>query len=195
MRRILLGIIVIGFRLAGYSQISDSIKDVRDGNIYKIVKIGDQWWMAENLRFEADSGCWWYKEHPGYKKLFGGYYSFEAAKKACPSGWHLPTDEEWHILVKSLGGEKVAGGKLKLKTVWTAPNTGATNSSGFSAAPGGFRDLDSSFAMPGYIANFWTATPTSWQTVHIRAAGYDNPGLGLGDYKPASGVNVRCIRD
>jgi len=195
MQKAVLLIVVLSCRLAGYSQVTDSVKDMRDGNIYKIVKIGNQWWMAENLRFKSDSGCWWYEEYPGFKKLFGGYYSFEVAKKVCPAGWHLPSDEEWQVLVDTLGGEKVAGGKLKLKSVWMEPNAGATNETGFSAVPGGFRDLDSTFVMPGYIANYWTSTPTTWRSVYIRAAGHDNPGMGLGDYKPASGVNVRCIRD
>jgi len=75
------------------------------------------------------------------------------------------------------------------------PNTGATNESGFSAAPGGFRDLDSSFSFPGYMANYWSSTPTSWRSVYIWGTGKDNRGMGQGDLKPASGVNVRCIKN
>lgn len=197
MRKTCLLIIILSCRIAGYSQTSDTIKDIRDGNIYKIVKIDDNWWMAENLRFEAKSGCWWCEDYPKYKMIFGCYYTFEVAKTVCPAGWHLPSDEEWQALCILLGGPYLAGGKLKSKDkdIWAPPNTGATNKTGFSAVPGGFRDLDGTFVMPGTVGYFWTSTETKWGNGFMWLLGHDSQGLRQGDYEKESGLNVRCIKD
>jgi uncharacterized protein (TIGR02145 family) len=188
-------LILLSCQIAGYSQTSDTIKDIRDGNIYKIVKIGEGWWMAENLRFESDSGSWWCEDYPEYKKIFGCYYTFEVAKTACPAGWHLPSDEEWQSLCDLLGGTYRAGGKLKSKDIWVPPNAGATNETGFSALPGGFRDLDGTFVMAGTVGYYWSSTVTEWGNCFMWLMGYEVPGFRQGDYKPESGLNVRCTRD
>jgi uncharacterized protein (TIGR02145 family) len=117
--------------------ITGSLTDARDGKSYKTVKIGVQVWMAENLNFATDSGSWCYDKNPENCSIYGRLYSWEIAKTACPSGWHLPSYNEWNILSKYLGGYAIAGGKLKSKLGWTSPNTNATNESGFSGLPGG----------------------------------------------------------
>jgi uncharacterized protein (TIGR02145 family) len=182
-------------QIAGNSQTSDTITDSRDGNRYKIVKIRNQWWMAENLRFEASSGSWWWDEVLRYRSLFGCYYTFDVAKTVCPEGWHLPSDAEWHALCNTLGGTYVAGGKLKSKDVWASPNAGATNGTGFSAVPGGFRDLDGTFTMAGYVGYYWSSTLTSWGDGFMWFMGNEIPGFRQGSYKTESGLNVRCIKD
>ena len=149
-----------------------------DGNIYHIVTIGTQTWMVENLRTTkfndgtaipniTDNKTWQGLNSPGvcsydntsnynmintYGLLYN-WYSVNTAKLA-PKGWHVPTDAEWKTLTEYLGGNSVAGGKLKEvgTTHWYSPNTGADNSSGFTALPGGYRDYDGTFSRVGYTA-------------------------------------------
>ena len=134
-----------------------------DGNVYQTVTIGTQVWMVENLKttryidgtaipLDTNSSTWgglttpgycWYNDSAIYGNTYGALYNWYAVNtgKLAPAGWHVPTDSEWTVLTTYLGGETVAGGKLKDTgtTYWQSPNTGATNASGFLALPGGFR--------------------------------------------------------
>ncbi|WP_281166968.1 FISUMP domain-containing protein, partial [Mariniradius saccharolyticus] len=103
----------------------------RDGNVYKIVKIGDQVWFAENLKY-ASGIC--YDNQPENCEEYG--YLYEGTPE-CPLGWHVPSKGEWEILINHLGGSELAGGKLKSVEGWNEPNVGATNESGFTGLPGG----------------------------------------------------------
>jgi len=120
------------------AQEKGTFTDSRDGKTYKTVKIGTQTWTAENLAFKSNNGCWAYDDEVANAAIYGYLYNWETAKAACPKGWHLPSVEEWTILVNYLGGDSIAGGKLKAigTTYWTAPNAGASNQSVFSALPG-----------------------------------------------------------
>lgn len=126
--------------------------DTRNGEIYKTVQIGNQTWMAENLRSISNDpnevNCC------NYGKLF--LYS----QDVCPEGWHLPDSSEWQILIDYLGGNNIAGGKLKEtgNTHWDSPNTGATNSSGFTALAAGFADDDLGLQDRMKCAEFWTSS-------------------------------------
>ena len=140
-----------------------SVTDI-EGNTYKTVKIGNKYWMAENLRvthyqngdsilnvtnheqwFNLSSGAWChYNNNSDYDKTYGKLYNGHAIlddRDLCPAGWHVPTDSEWDTLISKLGGKDIAGGKLKEKGTnhWKSPNAGATNESGFSALPAGGR--------------------------------------------------------
>ncbi|MBU2612815.1 MAG: hypothetical protein KKB62_03785 [Nanoarchaeota archaeon] len=112
--------------------------DPRDGRTYQTVKIGDQWWFAENLDYNV-SGSVYYNNDPTYSE-YGRLYSWEDAMNACPPGWHLPSKNEWTTMINFIGGYDVAGGKLKeTGTIhWNYPNIGATNEYGFSAYGGGY---------------------------------------------------------
>jgi len=153
---------------------SGTVTDI-EGNVYKTVKIGSQWWMAENLkttkyndgtdipqvkeyeswRYLASPGFCWFENDPDtYKNKYGALYNWYAVNtdKLAPSGWHVPTDTEWNTLINYLGGWQVAGGKMKTTGtieagtgVWYAPNAGATNESGFSAVPTGGREEGGNF--------------------------------------------------
>ena len=113
----------------------NTFTDPRDGKVYKTVKIGDQVWMAENLAYDAEgSKC--YDNNPANGEKYGRLYDWETAMKVCPPGWHLPSEQEWEVLVDSAGGKKIAGKKLKAKNGW-ARNGNGTDEFGFSALPGG----------------------------------------------------------
>jgi uncharacterized protein (TIGR02145 family) len=172
--------------------------DSRDGQTYKTVKIGNQVWMAENLNYKT-SNSWCYNNNSSFcDLLFGRLYTWESAKKSCPVGWHLPTDEEWAELTNYLGGKSVAGGKLKETdtTHWSSPNTGATNESGFTALPGGdWMPSDDSFKGVPQIANFWSDTEYSSQYSWMRILIYNNEKVIRGYYDKPAGLSVRCLKD
>lgn len=151
---------------------TSTFTDARDGKIYKAVKIGSQIWMADNLNFKINNS-WFYKNRRKNGKIYGRLYTWEAALKACPPGWNIPTVDEWHELIEFLGSDKVAGGKMKtIGTVehgdglWKSPNKGGTNESGFSALPGGYRFLDGSFDNLGMTSFFWSSTENDTNTAH-----------------------------
>ncbi|MCX6255387.1 MAG: hypothetical protein NTV31_13035 [Bacteroidia bacterium] len=142
--------------------VTDSINDI-DGNIYKVVKIGTQFWMAENLKtthlndgtiipIETDSInwvsiwspalCFYNNDEINYKNIYGVLYNWYTAEtgKLCPPGWHVPSANEWNKLINYAGGASIAGTRLKEagSDHWQSPNT-SDNSSGFTALPGGYR--------------------------------------------------------
>ena len=208
---------------------SGTFKDSRDKNEYQWIKIGSQIWMAENLAYlptvyplgiTSQTEAQYYvagydgssvseaKAHSNFN-TYGVLYNWEAAKKACPAGWHLPTDEEWQVLEKSLGmteveagdtgfrGSGSVGGKLKETGTahWASPNAGANNSSEFSALPGGARGFDGQMYDFGYLAYFWTSTIYGTEYAWDRMLEYDNDGIRRGYFFPVGGFSVRCVKD
>ena len=174
---------------------SGSFTDNRDGKTYKTVNIGIKTWMAENLNYNmSDSWC-------NQCETYGRLYSFKAALNACPSGWHLPSDAEWTNLTTYLGGEGIAGGKLKETgtTHWQSPNTGASNETGFKALPGGYRygngTFNGTFSTIGNFGIWWSSTEHdtgstwSWRMINFVR----NVIRGLNTKE--SGFSVRCVRD
>ena len=163
---------------------SNHFTDSRDGQSYKYVVIGSQTWMAENLNFETDFS---YKKnvYPEY----GRYYLWEVANIACPSGWHLPSVNEWEILIKTVGGKMIAGKKLKSQKYWKGYGT---NEYGFSAVPAGNGNNNSN----DNHALFWTSSPKSRSNafcVHLRPVFYEQAEID--DYRKDYAFSVRCIKD
>jgi uncharacterized protein (TIGR02145 family) len=119
----------------------------------------------------------------------------------CPSGWHVPTDAEWTTLTDELGGESVAGGKMKsVRTFyWNSPNTGATNESGFSALPGGFRNIGGGFENIRSNAFFWSATEGVSSIAWNRDLFYDQFYVKRNYFyfgvNKAVGASIRCLKD
>lgn len=144
--------------------------DIRDGQAYATVQIGNQVWMAENFNFLPDSGSWVYENNMNYTSVYGRLYNWETALKACPDGWHLPLQEEWQELIDHLGGWEIAGGKLKEIGTgnWESPNVGATNSVGFSALPGGYMWNEHEFIDLGWYAHFWSSSKYSVDYVAVN---------------------------
>jgi uncharacterized protein (TIGR02145 family) len=194
----------------------------QEGNVYKTIVIGTQEWMAENLNasiyrngdaiatglsdadwentINTQQGAWaYYNNDASYACPYGKLYNWYAcvdARQLCPVGWHVPTDAEWTVLTDYLGGESVAGGKMKTTgtSLWNSPNQGATNSSGFSAVPGGNRYLDEVY---NYIGDgyWWSATEYDASYVWIRFLYYLNDDANRDYYYKPYGISVRCLRD
>jgi uncharacterized protein (TIGR02145 family) len=167
----------------------NTFTDSRDGKTYKIVKIGEQVWMAENLNFKTENS-WCYDNNEANCQKYGRLYNQKTAMKACPSGWHLPSKEEWDSLVEMAGGKEIAGKKLKSKTGWN-DNGNGTDEFGFSALPGGCNDCMPSdgFAMVGEIG-YWWEMPHEYDG--FRDMGSEDQFTG------GSGANVysvRCVKD
>lgn len=169
--------------------------DTRDGKIYKTITIGNQTWMAENLAYKAKSGCWAYNNEGKNAALFGYLYTWETAKASCPKGWHLPDDAEWQQLIDYLGGYDSAGGKLKSIINWKGFNNGATNSSGFSAFPGGYRHYETLFkdiATGGY---WWSSTEFNDFVAWYWFIFGSGPGIYSTNGSKFNALSVRCIKD
>ena len=177
-----------------------TLKDDRDGQTYKTVKIGSQEWMAENLKYKTDSS---YCSREGCSK-YGRYYTWEAALKACPEGWHLPDSTEWATLRESVGEN--AAKALSSTTDWRS-NSALTNPSyycgtayidfvgtdsyGFAVLPAGtYIDDEFDVVRSKTEAWFWTSTETSY------ACEFSGGGMGIGRYEDKfEKFSIRCIKD
>jgi uncharacterized protein (TIGR02145 family) len=190
-----------------------------DGHVYRTVKIFDQWWMAENLKVAhyrngeaipnvADKAAWStltsgayceYDNDSSNSSSYGYLYNWYAVndnRGVAPTGWHVPGDAEWQILVDCLGGNAVAGGKMKeAGTVhWISPNTSATNESGFSAVPGGWRDIVGSFSDMGCRAHVWSSTENGSNNAWHYGLNYGGSDVYRGDDSKLDGFSIRCVR-
>jgi uncharacterized protein (TIGR02145 family) len=185
-----------------------------DGNIYGTVFIGTQEWMAENLKttkyndgapipLVSDYGewsslttparCWYNNNDPVTNRdTYGAIYNWHAINtdKLCPVGWHVPTDEEWTIMINYLGNR---GDKLKETgtTHWNSPNADATNETGFTALPGGYRSgLSGAFIDIGYRGYWYISYPDGEIILY-----YNNGWFGRSAHQLDYGFSVRCIKD
>jgi uncharacterized protein (TIGR02145 family) len=182
-----------------------------DNNNYPVVKVGAQTWMAENLKVWKSTTLhngveWetltepafcWYNNNADNEATYGILYNWYAVKTGglCPTGWHVPTDAEWTILNTYLGGESVAGGKLKETgtTHWNSPNTGATNETGFTALPGGYRNQDGSFYNIELGCYMWSSTEYTADMAWEQNPNYNGSNLRKSmDFKK-DGFSVRCL--
>jgi len=212
--RAILMIAISSLLLAGCEKHSGLPVD-GDGNEYDTVVIGTQVWLAEDLKttkynngisipLVTDNTQWaslssaafcWYDNNKNYKENYGALYNQWAVNVnfLCPLGYHVPDDEEWNTLIDYLGGEEIAGAKLKATGTqfWIDNNSQTTNESGFTAMPGGFRSPnDGTFASIGLWGSWWSTTPG--HRVDIYASW---PGAYLKGLSPRSGFSVRCIKD
>jgi len=169
--------------------------DPRDGKEYNTVKIGGKVWMAENLAFEAPSSKY-YKDDPTYKK-YGRLYDWETAIKACPPGWHLPSNEEWDKLITAVGKYKTAK-FLKATSGWNDYNGKSGNGigTGFSALPGGGYSNGSFFGV-GECGGWWSASEDIGHSAYYRYIGHDDDEhvfRSSGD-KKSNLFSVRYLKD
>jgi uncharacterized protein (TIGR02145 family) len=151
-----------------------------------------------------------YSNTPGNSTTYGRLYNWYAVdnnattkvasnggKNVCPTGWHIPTDAEWTTLTTYLGGEAVAGGKLKETglTHWITPNTGATNETGFTALPGGYRGYGGSYDDVGNYGYWWSSTEYATTYAWNRTMNYDGADVYRAGSNKQYGFSVRCVRD
>jgi uncharacterized protein (TIGR02145 family) len=203
---------------------AQTVTDI-DGNVYNTVTIGTQVWMKENLKVThyrngdiiplvTDDTLWGFRikgarcyynndsitNAPIYGALYN-WYTVVDSSELCPIGWHIPADTEWTKLTTYLGGNSVAGGKLKENgnTHWITPNTGATNISGFTALPCGSRTpypypFDFDYYGIGYFGNWWSSTFDAYSASAWKLY-YNYDGLYTVDTNKYNGYSVRCIRN
>ena len=192
-----------------------------DGNVYLAVSIGTQIWMAENLkttRFNdgtelqlvTDDSEWnrlltpgfsWYDNQPGNGDTYGALYNWYSVEtdNLCPTGWHVPSDEEWTTLSDYLGGESVAGGKLKEvgNQHWISPNTHATNEFDFTALPGGYHNSNGSYNLIGEFGRWWTSSKSGTTDVvsWYMFIGHNSSAITPRINSRNSGFSIRCVKD
>ena len=194
-----------------YGSVTDN-----DGNTYKTIQIGTQSWMAENLKttkyqdgtaipLVKDVLTWIGLTTPGYcwytndSVSYGALYNFYTVNtgKLCPMGWHIPSDAEWTALTTYLGGESDAGDKQKETglTHWQSPNTGATNESGYTALPGGYRSKDGSFTGIRRQGYWWSSAEISSVNAYYHVLFFDSGNADRGDSDKKDGFSVRCLQN
>lgn len=197
-----------------------AVKDA-DGNEYSAITIGTQTWMKENLKttkyndgstitnhgsdyewMNTTSGAYaWYENDVANKSTYGALYNGYAVStdRLCPSGWHVPSRDEWLVLINYLGGVDFAGGKLKETgtTHWLPPNTAATDEYGFKALPGGRRDNTASFALKQEQGWWWSSTDNATNTDYSSHVymDFDEAGASYYSLEKTYGLSVRCLKD
>jgi len=202
----------------GCGTISDA-----DGHTYNTILIGNQCWMKENLKTTRYRNSdvigttapdtlpiagenepkyqWAYEGNTTYATTYGLLYTWYAitdSRAVCPQGWHIPTDTEWDTLVNFLGGDSVAGNKLKENGTahWYGNNAQATNQSGFTALPGGYRTGDGMFRNILFYGIWWSATPSNLpDNAYDRQLYYNSCNVNRGNNPKLNGVAVRCVKD
>jgi len=167
--------------------------DSRDGQKYRVVKIGGKVWMDRNLNYQPPAGRSWCYDNGGDGCVkYGRLYDWSAASSACPTGWHLPDRQEWNNLSAAAGGN-TAGRALKTRADWIE-NGGGTDAYGFSALPGGSRSIDGSFKNAGNRGLWWAATEYDSDSAYYRRMGYNYDYVYEGTYGKGHGFSVRCVQ-
>jgi uncharacterized protein (TIGR02145 family) len=203
-------LVILSFMLPLFVLGQDSVMDI-DGNYYSTVEIGSQTWLQENLKVLHNpdgspiSNVYAYGNSQANADIYGRLYFWDAAmngstqEKAqgiCPDQWHIPSKDEWVTLANYLGGMSVAGGKMKEAGTahWYSPNTGATNSSGFTALPAGEKDHNV-FQLLHEYAVIWSSTEVSqtWATYYYLS--YEDQTLHPYNYHKDFAYSVRCVKD
>ncbi len=200
--------------------IDSTFTDIRDNRKYTIVKIGKQVWMSVNLQTStyrngdsvryartneewvdaADNreGAWCYYDNDEqngktYGKLYN-WYAVNDSRGLAPKGYHIPSDEEWTVLTDYLGGETIAGFKMKSITGWQNNGNG-DNSSGFNGLPGGLRNSAGTFGGIGEHGGWWSSSEDKTYSAWFRVLGYGNGDVLRYDDEKDEGLSVRCLRD
>jgi uncharacterized protein (TIGR02145 family) len=176
------------------AQNSESFYDDRDGKTYRTVNIGNQTWMASNLAYKPSSGNYYINNNDiSNLSQYGYLYDWSTACNVCPSGWKLPTDAEWTTLTNYLGGENIAGKKMKSTSGWYQNGNGS-NDSGFSGLPGGYRSLNGDFTSFGYGAGWWSSSAGSPIGGWGLFMNYKDGSVIRNNYDKQHGFSVRCLR-
>lgn len=202
---------------------TNTITDI-DGNVYRTARIGNQVWMAENLRtthyrngdpilttipdtlnYTAEATPKYqfvYNNDPKNLLIYGRLYTWYAvtdSRNICPKGWHIPSIEEYKLLDDSLGGKKYAIGKLKATGTqyWSSPNADATNMSGFNGLPGGWRAAKGKYGALGKYGHYWASNMQTQEYAFRMFLSFDESCYKnhLGASDPQNAWSVRCVKD
>jgi len=197
---------------------TESLSDI-DGNEYATVEIGSQVWMAEPLATSSYSDgtaiplvtsntewsnltspgyCFYNNDEATYGATYGALYNWYAvnAGNLCPDGWHVPTTDDWSILISNIGGADQAGKLKEAGTVhWNSPNTGATNETGFTALPGGYRLSNGGYVNMGAWGHWWLPVQVDEDLAWYMYLSYDNTNITLTQFNKKIGLSIRCIED
>lgn len=180
------------------AQEAETFTDSRDGQVYKTVKIGEQVWMAENMKYFIDdqSKCCLYEHKKKNLKKYGYLYRGSAVQSVCPDGWHVPDNQEWETLIEFSGGEDIAGSKLKSSQGWI--KNGGDKNNLFQGIPAGWR-LHDFHKYEGSHALWWSSTPhaTNQKNAYCLFLTYqDNRATISPSQSSKNGYySVRCIKD
>mgnify|MGYP000882045217 CR=1 FL=1 len=199
LRHILFPVLAILVVFSSRAQVIGHFTDARDGKQYKTIKIGSQVWMGENLNWESKEDSWKYGNSDSLADIYGRLYTWEIAKRACPLGWHFPSDDEWETMINSLGGDSIAGGKLKEAGLvhWKKPNALADNKSGFNALPAGNRSsFNGEFYGVGKYTCWWSSTEhKDTGEISVFSLNYMNGAISNGWHNREFGYSVRCVKN
>ena len=188
MKRSLILIIIILSNLALFAQNklklqTATITDMRDGKVYKTVKIGTQYWMAENLNYQsANSYC--FADDPNNCIKYGRLYEWTEAKAGCPDKWRIPTDAEWNILTDFVGGKETAGYKLNVFGPF-----------GFKGLFAGRRVSYGQYFYLGSVGIFWTSTEADKDNAITKTIAPGNQAVVNTNYSKYNAYSARCIAD
>jgi uncharacterized protein (TIGR02145 family) len=198
----------------------EPVSDI-DGNIYYTVQIGTQIWLRSNLKTTkfnngdpipniTDNTAWSALTTPGYASydnnlsnsstygLLYNWYTAIDSRNVCPIGWHMPTESDWSTIISFLGGELVAGGKMKVTgtSLWKSPNSSATNSTAFSGLPGGFRDQSGTFFLITEYCPWWSATLAVTDYPWAYDLRYNSAKITVSSTNNKNrGFAIRCVKD
>ena len=192
------------------SQCPPTITDPRDGQVYPTVQIGNQCWLQKNMNYATEKS-WCLDNNSDNCAVYGRLYDWDTLMNGnsssnsvpsgiqgvCPPGWHVPSDAEWTILIDFLGGDSVAGGKMKETGTghWLTPNAGATNSSGFTALPGGYRHSSDYFDGLRMRAHFWSSSQYDARKAWAWRIHYNTDRMYRIFYFKSWGFSCRCLKD
>lgn len=201
--KVILLFLTVSLRLTLNAQTIGSFIDSRDGQKYKTVtyeiKLEDdskttRTWMAENLNFRIENSfC--YDDYDSNCEIMGRLYTWPAAMKACPQGWHLPNDKEWKKLADLFGGVALAGTHLKSSSeLWVGAGHG-TNKSLFNAMPYGNAKIGSGYFAFQLNATFWSAEEISSEYATDWVLSDWDQLISYKGQKDTAGNSVRCVKD
>ena len=183
-----------------------TFRDSRDNKEYRYVTLGKQVWMSQNLDYELDES-WCYGNSSRYCRIYGRLYTYESALKACPDGWHLPSDEDWMELEQFLGmsfteandrmyrgGDAGYALRAKGNQYWLETDPAIRDEYNFSVLPAGIRNPDGSYLLLGEMTNFWSSTEYSMYNSWGRGIDLSSPGIFRLPFTRVVGASVRCIK-
>lgn len=182
----------------GKSFVDGWMVDPRDKQLYRVVTIGSQTWMAENLNYEVSSSLC-YNDSAKYCSKYGRLYGGRALSDVCPEGWHLPDSTEWMLLFNEVGGKVQASEKLKSQIGWNSgvddADGNGTDAYGFSALPAGNQSGHGDFIGNGDYAEFWSSTEYDENTVYYMRLSNRYPHAFVEVISKAYALSVRCLKD